>query len=190
MLSEERDLQLIRGLEKYARAAGLGGHSDYIWKSVKDSDDFDTEDQKIAKRIPNLKSEQACGVIYIDEDTPRICRKFMAMTGLFVRNYLDACYVPMSEVVQILMDGGVPESKILLVPDFCFVNVKGKGNVDKLEPVPGWKRELVYSMLVRRQVENHPTVIAIANTDVLRKLYGHEVMQFLTGNYVSLGDGA
>lgn len=187
VLSVEKDQMLIRDLMKYARAAGIAGHPEYIYQSIKGVKGVTKEDLALSRKLPNLKKEGVAGILYVATDLSVITHKFMALTGLMVRNYIDACYMPVVELSQMLMDGGSPTARILFIPDFSVVQGKNRNDISKIEPMLGWKRELFQGCLVKRQSENLQTVIAVASEEALKKVYGPEIHQFILSNYSVVG---
>lgn len=191
VLSPVQDNMLIRGLYKYAEEAGLSGHHHYIWESVKDKPYLTEDDLDLAQELPNLKlSLDKAGMFYTETGKTNnvvISSKFMALTGLMVRNYISALYIPMNELMGLLMENAIPEAKILFVPDFVISNDVKRGQ--KEESVHGWKKELINYLLLKREAENKQTVLYVKDLNLVEQRYGRDIARYIAEKYLHANMG-
>jgi|ERR1035437_3160331 hypothetical protein len=179
LLDPENDAMLIRGINKYAEIAGIGGNPEYIWMSGKKNPDVDNkDDREVINKLFKLKEENHFGVAYLGFDSSLLSRKFMALTGMLLRKYKDAFYSPMSMYVVRLMDSGNPGHEVTFIPDFI-----SEGHSEK---VPEWKQDIVLGLLMEKQASGEILVVGISDIDVLRKVYGVGIYNFIIGNYTSV----
>ena len=173
VLDPSDDAMLIRGLPKYAEAAGLSGNEQFITHTVEDLDFFSDDDWELAQKIPQMLVETTkCGLIYQSDRLSHIPKKFMAFTGVMVRHYIDDCYQPMLNLMDSLeAENYLADSRILFVPDFATWGKKS-GERKKVSFIPQWKRDMLLSYLLRRQSQQKPTVLFIRDEQYAAKFYG------------------
>lgn len=194
VLDEIKDAALIRNLRSYAEAAGLEGNPQFIWQSVKKCPEISKNDKECLRHIKSLITDAGkYGYLYTGEKQPII--KFMAMTGLLVRNYIDATYITMTELIGTLMHGDEPSSRVMFIPDFFITSfstdntVQVRGSLDKKLKaktrldIPDWKREMVYSFLLRRMSQGKITIVYVSDMDIFKNSYGFDIHDFVENHY-------
>lgn len=201
VLDPVHDEMLIRNLDAYAEAAGLAGNPRFIWESVKDKSYLRKSDLEFFSKIFSLEHDEgglACGVMY--EGFQDVSLKFMAGTGLLVRNYINAAYMPMQEVFGLLLDNQFPTARVLFIPDLFMYETESKqknhakynrsgghggASEDKTSfKAYAWKKELLSYLFTKRQAEGWPTVISVSNLGLMQKAYGHEITRFIKDHFV------
>lgn len=182
VLCPTRDEQLIKGLEGYAKVAGIGGHPEYIWQSVKNNETITEEDITLTQRLP-LKREDRLGAVYIGYSLTKLTRKFMALTGLILRNYINAKYITRHALLTDIQEGLDVEGSIIFCPDFYIKSKKGHKN----SPLPQWRKDILMSFFLEKQSEGVDIVLGIYNWSTAEEHYGSEIMSFLENNFVEVG---
>lgn len=195
VLSTVDDAVLIRGIKTYAAAAGLSGNENYIWESVIGNPDITKKDLKIfeSRKIEDNGQVKA-GVVYTGRTD--VHEKFMRLTGLFTRNYINARYMPMFDVFHSLMNDDEINATAIFVPDL-FINETEVEKVNVSSPAKGrksrdkqktkaheWKKELLNYLLVKRQSEGKISVFSISSMDLFEQFYGHEISRFIKDHYL------
>ncbi len=51
------------------------------------------------------------------------------------------------------------------------------------ETVPGWKKDIIFGLLMEKQSVNELMVLGIPEPDDIKKVYGKAMYDFLIGNY-------
>lgn len=144
VLDPVKDERLIAGLSAFAEDAGLQGHPHYIWETIYDKGLPDDEVQLIANWLA-LFDNDIYGLYWTGSQN-KIHKRFMVYTGLITRNYVNATFMNMAELVSILRTGEVPKHRILFIPDF---DTEGQQ----------WIIDLVHSCLIRRYADRKFTCV-------------------------------
>lgn len=181
VLDPEEDEQLIKGLEGYAKIAGIEGHPECIWRSILNNKCVLSNDLDLLDKIP-FKNSDKMGVVYIGYGLSNITRKFMALTGYLVRNYIDARYTDRSTLLQIISEQEDIEGKIFFCPDFYVREKKGAKN----SIMPQWKRDILFSFFLKCQAESKDIILAIQNWGAAEEHYGSEITNFIEDNFMEI----
>lgn len=180
VLDPDRDEQLIKGLEGYARVAGIGGHPEYIWQSVKDKKHVTRKDRVMVKNMPFGRNADHIGVVYEGWPLSVLTKKFMALTGLLVRNYINAKYIHVNRLLSELEEFGEFEGDVIFIPDFQTK----KKTAGKHHPVPTWKRDALLGFLLECEAENVDVIIGIGDSNLCKQHWGAEIMDYINANFV------
>lgn len=184
VLCSESDEQLIKGLEKYAELAGISGNKEYIWESVKDNQFVTKRDEDIVSTLMPFKSKvKKTGAMYIGQPLSGLTKKFMALTGLFVRNYIDARYTTIDTLLDNLEEGYEYNCTVIFIPNF---HPKIKANDKKQYPLPSWKRGKLLSFLLDCQSKNIDVVAGIYSLKALEDYMGQEISDYVKSNFMKL----
>jgi hypothetical protein len=186
VLHPENDSVLIADIVKYCEIAGLSGpQMQYVWRSIKDFPAVTDKDRETAKLIPNLITKHGKhGLVYEHSDLNELSIKFMAMTGLFVRNYLDGRYFPLSALQKLVIEDRTPECRALFIPDFVVDQATDLKGVPSA--MPEWKKEMFLGLLLQRQAAGQVTVLGVSSTNNIKKTWGKSAAEFLDSAYVSV----
>ena len=178
VLDPDRDEQLIKGLEKYASTAGIAGNKEYIWQSVKNTEWITKQDIAVVRLIP-FKKHNSMGAYYNGMALSRLTKKFMMLTGLLVRHYMDARYVSRVSLFKDLQEGLEAGGKVLFIPDWYVSSRKGVKN----SVLPQWMRDIVLSFLLESQAEGKDIIMGIHDWAAAEEHYGPEIMSFIENNF-------
>ncbi len=185
LLDPEKDSGLIQNIHKYAQIAGLSGSPKYIWQSMQGLPEVSEKDIQRAKLIPNLYSKlNKAGMVFSEYNASEIPVKFMAMTGYMIRNYLDARYYPLPALVTEIMEEGAPEPRMLFIPDFVSDHSNSM-NKKSIIAAPDWKKEMLYGLLLQRQADGLPTILAVPEIESILHCFGRTVYDFIQQYYAS-----
>lgn len=184
VLNETKDLQLIRNIDVYAEAAGLAGNPKFIWESIRSRPYVSESDLIIFENLSEtMRENDSHGGVW-SGDVKSVTKKMMALTGLMVRNYINAYFVTMPELTNMLMKDDHPVHKVLFIPDFFVFAPKNKS---KTKDTPDWKRDAVHAFLTRRISNGHLTFIYISDMKQFGQSYGTIMESFIEDNFVDMG---
>ncbi len=184
ILDTDTDEQLIKGLEGYARIAGIGGHPEYIWQSTLDNENVSELDINMVQELMPFKKMGATGAVYVGCHLATLSKKFMALTGLFLRSYVDARYISLSSLLQDLEEGDEIQADILFIANF---HPKIKSGDKKQYALPSWKREALLSFMLDCESNGTDLVIGVFNETAAEEHFGAEIAGFIDSNFLEMG---
>lgn len=110
----------------------------------------------------------------------------MAFTGLLVRNYINSFYLTMPELSNMLMKDEHPVHKCLFIPDMFVYNQKNRG---KVKDIHDWKKDMIYSFLLRRISNGYLTFMYISDLKQFEQAYGTEMQKLVDENFGDMEQG-
>lgn len=117
------------------------------------------------------------GLVLIGKRNP--LANMSAMAGALIRNYID-CRVQMMHTI---MESDPREVTVVAVPNFyLFSSNAGK--------VAQWESPLILEWLYTRFTAGKKAILAVENMEALKNEYGPAIHDFLTDNYICIGDVA
>jgi len=133
--------------------------------------------------IRHLNLGENNGLIFIgNKSQVTIENKMMAMAGAFLRNYINAEFMPLQKLLWLLKDDETPECKVLLIPNFCIeLSDLSSGAV-----LPAWQIATLLGLLYSRLSKNQHTVLAIDSWEALEEQYGKTFVRFFKAHYCIL----
>lgn len=187
VLCPEKDEQLIKGLEKYAGVAGISGNLEYIWQSIKGNKSITKGDRHLVKKCMPFKSNKGKhGAVYVGHPLSGLTKKFMSLTGVFVRSYIDARYMSINALLKLLKEEEELNCTVLFIPNF---HPKIKANDKKHYPLASWQRGELLSFLLDCQSKNIDLVIGIYNIKAAEEHFGQEITDYIQNNFMKIEVG-
>ena len=123
-----------------------------------------------------LYRESVPGLLVIGKpDTGTRCN---AMCGALIRNFIDARVISLIKLLDASEGREVPDPTVMIIPNF-YMSSYGK-------TLPAWKIAAIYDILLQRQAENKPTVIAMDSYAGMQQSYGASISDHLK-NYKGHG---
>ena len=170
ILDKEFHGRLLADLERLSRKAGIPAH--YVWSRLAE---FCTEDE--IAWVRKMRSDEDHGLI-ITSSSPTIpveC-KMMAMTGAFLRNYINARMLSVQEVLAMVKASGGVQPTVALVPNFSM----SKSDSASVAP---WESASLLSWLYSRLVDGQKTVLFVGSMKTLEEVYGEAMLKHLKTHY-------
>ena len=120
------------------------------------------------------------GVAYVGTvKDPDVMTRMMALTGCFLRNYVDAKMMTLQEVIGYIRNNEEPEATVLLIPNFYLPSGE-EGSV------ANWLVSGLYGMLLSRYRDGLQTVVYIQDLERMKKDYGREIAKFMEERYFDI----
>jgi hypothetical protein len=179
---------IIRGMDKYPYIHGIPGNPQYVWRSLLTNPDVSDGERDAIAGIYRLNKKGLCGIVFVGADAGKMSRKFMAFTGLLIREYKDPYYCPMGMYTGLMLEGEVPDHNVFFSPDFISKQVATTRKKEGItEKVPVWKREAWLSHLMEQQAYNNIMALGVSDLDDVEEIYGPAIASFIGGNYQKVG---
>lgn len=168
VLDKSYHQRLVQGLDRWARLAGVP--KKLICTTIKGV----CGEGEIAwlQRLDFYRTDGVLGAVYVGEFDPSVEERFMAITGFLVRNYRDARYTTLQDVVASLRAGDRPGGRTLLIPNFHVSEAVSSKVVADL-----------YGYLLSRQANREMTFLAVESWKALERDYGKRITTFIRRNY-------
>ena len=169
---------ILKDIDGYAERAGLGNNSRYISQSAEGV--LPDNVLKYAVNVKKASSIGKYGGFFTDSTSFNDCNEYMrVMTGLFIRNFIDAKIYSQSQLIQAHRDNVRITATVLLCPNFITPD----------EQTPKWKAGILSDFLVGRQVQGKQTVLYVSSLPSLKANLGGHFVDMIKGSYLSLDGG-
>jgi len=169
VLSKEFHERLLADLTRITKRAGIP--PEFVWSRLSEyCSSEEIEWVKAMKRTP------ASGGVFTGTMDVPVTDKMMAITGLCLRNFTDARYMTLQQVISALKAGTMDAPTVLLIPNFCI----GKAGVDD---IPQWEVSALLGLLYQRQSLGKKTLIYVGSMTALEKNYGQAFKQHIDSHY-------
>lgn len=126
-----------------------------------------------------MKHGKECGVVYVGLENSKVPieDRMLAMTGAFLRNYVNAKFMVVQDVLLQLKKGEMPECTVLLIPNFCLS--KGDGG-----HIASWEVSSLLGLLYSRLGKGLKTVLYVSSMESLVAQYGKPFKSHIDSHYV------
>lgn len=169
ILDREFHARLISGLGHWASIAKIP--EQFVWAKLSQ---YCTEED--VSWVRNMKTTDDAGLVYTGVPTIPIEDKFAAIAGVCLRNYIDARVFTVQEVVSELKNDSMPDSSVILVPNFCL----GKDDSSNVAP---WESSTLLGWLYTRLSKGLKTILYVSDFSVLEGEYGISMVKHLHNHY-------
>lgn len=170
VLNKEYHERLLLDIDTVTATAGIPPQ--YLWARMSDygnSEDLDW--------VRNFKHHGDDGLAILQNKGPvAVPDRMMAMTGAFLRNYIDARVMSVQDVLSHLKNDNMPHPTVLLIPNFCL-GTKDGGHIAP------WEVSSLLGLLYSRLSRNLRTVVYIGSLDAVEKAYGESFRELFDSHY-------
>lgn len=171
VLTPDRHGRMLDELSNITKRAGIKGCPDYLWRPF-DQEAFPTEEKAYLKNFKQLSDVHGLfGLCYIGFPESKISKRMLEVTGLLLRNEVDARYMPRADVLSSFRKTNEVTGSAILIPNFC-PDVSGKSQkMDYLD----YLRETIYDFLLSKLRDGSQVIISATSYHDLEKLYGSSI---------------
>lgn len=170
ILNREYHERLLADIDRVAERAGVP--IQFVWSKLSA---YCTDDD--AAWVRSMRQGHDAGLAYTGKVSKKpVPDRMMAITGVCLRNYMDARFMTVQQVTQALKAGTMPNPTVLLIPNFCM----GQQGVDD---IPQWEVSALLGILYSRLAKNLKTVLYIGSMAALEKNYGVAFKQHIQAHY-------
>ena len=152
---------LLGDLEFYTNIAGIP--SSMVLKPM--SDFCGEEEQNYVSRYRSLPDADIFGLIYTGQANAITAHtKMMAMTGAYLRNFIDARLLSVQDVIR-MVKGHETQPTVLLIPNFFIQEGRGGRQAQ-------WEIPELLGLLLDRHAAEKQTVVYVDSVVDMAKEYG------------------
>lgn len=169
IMDKDYHARLIAGLEGVARVAGIPPFMAWSRMSQYCSD----EDMKWFRK---MRDDQEAGLVYVGHHAIPVEDKMMAITGAFLRNYIDARIMVVQDIIKRMKTDTMPSPAVLLIPNF-FLEKGGGGDI------PTWEVSSLLGLLYSRMAQGLKTVLYVGSMTALEQSYGTAFKKHIETHY-------
>ena len=164
VLDPVRHARLLQDIDHLAHTAGVAvPFIKYSMIPLCDSIEIDF--------VTNFRLYKATthGLLLIGKDDD--AERCFAMCGAFVRNFIDARVMTLTQVLDKAEDNAMPDPTVLIIPNFY--------NTSFGKTLPAWKLSALYDVLLRRGAESRATILAMDSFTSMKLAYGANIASYL-----------
>lgn len=118
------------------------------------------------------------GMVYLG-GCGNVADRMMAVAGACLRNYIDARMFTIQEVVDGLKDHSLPDSRVMLVPNFFLMKTEGGD-------LPSWQTSSLLGWLYSRYSSGKYTVLYVYSLNELASGYGVSFKDHIKQHYIPI----
>jgi hypothetical protein len=155
VLHKQHHDRLVANIDQIALRAGLGvQHRHLIWTSA----DLNTAEMQFCEASVLMARAKApwtlpkIGLCYTKSQADAE-QKMLVMTGLLVRNFVDARVMSRMDIVAERKAGGSIDATVVMVPDYAMP--------EYVESMPTWERQHMMEFIHQRIREGLPTCVFV-----------------------------
>lgn len=161
--------RLIADLPSLAQTAGIPAR--FVWAPLSKYCNGAAFDW-----VANMASSESAGMVYIGKMPTPVEDTMMAITGAFMRNYLDARMMTVQDVLARLKTDSMPEPRVLLIPNFCLDKAEGGD-------IASWQVANLLGLLYSRMAKDLKTILYCGSIASLEKAYGSAFRDHIEAHY-------
>lgn len=121
VLTPDKHSRLLDALSAVTLRAGIQANPDYVWKSFKTGEFGEVETAYLQGFKTSAKEEGIFGYVYFEYPSYLVTKRMMEVTGLLLRNEVDARFVTRHDVLRRMRLEGDYSGSAILIPNFCIV---------------------------------------------------------------------
>lgn len=165
--------RLVLNLPMYATQAGIPEH--FIYHSS-----LDVLNKKELKYLKNWSKHSSNGIsgCYYEGDVNCI-DKMYAMCGVLTRNFKEAKFLTLQDLIAMIKAGNEPKSRLICIPNFAMSKEQG-GNV------PTWELANVFSWLLNHHTHGRQAVLYFEDISLVEKQYGGMLRTHIENHFINL----
>jgi hypothetical protein len=173
-LKPDKHGPLVERLDTYAHVAGLaGGNRRFLWEPLKDFSQLELE---VLRDSHRLSEKGMFGLLYVGNSSGVAVNRLMAITGCFVRNFVDARYMTVETALKIYAEEKTIPGKVTCIPNL-FVSGCSLG----------WQKGMVYDFLLHHMSQGKLLFAYVQDLKGAGSEYGQSAFDHLSTRFFKVG---
>ena len=161
--------RLILGMQGFCETANV--HPNFVHTSM--SKHCTPIDMDYVRYFKKYRNENVAGLCITGANSENRC---MAITGAFVRNFIDGRLITLNQLIDGAKDQSLVDPSVMVVPNL-FVQTTGKA-------LTAWQIQSIYDVLLARYTRNRPTVVYVQSMEALGTAYGEVIKSHLIDHFI------
>ena len=105
--------------------------------------------------------------------------RMYSMVGVLIRNFIDARFITLQDLIKEIKSGNLPKSKLICIPKFALDKSEG-GNVAT------WEMSNVLSWMLNSHSQGRQVVIYVETLDYINQQYGGVLRTHIDNHFLEL----
>ena len=105
--------------------------------------------------------------------------RMYSMVGVLIRNFIDARFITLQDLIKEIKSGNSPKSKLICIPNFALDKSEG-GNVAT------WEMSNVLSWMLNSHSQGRQVVIYVETLDYINQQYGGVLRTHIDNHFLEL----
>lgn len=173
VLTPDIHRQLVEDLDGIAASARIPPRC--IYKSAKGV--CTQAELDWAKNFRVQREQGIDGMVYTGAEN--VMPRMMALTGIFLRNFINAKLYPVQDLCALLKTHSPPPETVVVVPNF-FVGKSSGGDI------ASWQVSYLLGWLYDRKAEGKSTVVAVESMASMKVEYGRPFFDLIKESYIEV----
>ncbi len=173
ILNYKKHWRMVQNIGMYAEQSGIPEYFIYnTSEGILYSDDVEY--------LEGLGGQQAKGISgAVFEGKNNFIDRMYCMVGVLTRNFIDARFITLQDLIKEIKAGNSPKSKLICIPNFALDKSEG-GNVAT------WEMSNVLSWMLNSHSQGRQVVIYVESLDYINQQYGGVLRTHIDNHFLEL----
>lgn len=173
ILNYKRHWRMVQNIGMYAEQSGIPEY--FIYNSSEGI--LLPKDIKYLEEFGGHQEKGVSGAVLISN--PNFLDRMYSMVGVLTRNFIEARFITLQDLIKELKAGNSPKSKLICIPNFALDKSEG-GNVAT------WEMSNVLSWVLNSHSQGRQVVIYVEAMDYINQQYGGVLRTHIDNHFLEL----
>jgi len=173
ILKYKKHWRMVQNIEMYAEQAGIPEY--FIYNTSEGV--LLSKDVKYLEGFGVHQSKGISGAVI--EGKHNFIDRMYSMVGVLTRNFVDARFITLQDLIKEIKSGASPKSKLICIPNFALDKSEG-GNVAT------WEMSNVLSWVLKSHSQGRQVVLYVETLDYINQQYGGVLRTHIDNHFLEL----
>ena len=173
ILNYQKHWRMVSNIEMYAEQSGI---PEYFIYHTSEGILLPKDVEYLEKFSSHFINGISGAVI---ESNHNFMDRMYSMVGVLIRNFIDARFITLQDLIKEIKSGNSPKSKLICIPNFALDKSEG-GNVAT------WEMSNVLSWMLNSHSQGRQVVIYVETLDYINQQYGGVLRTHIDNHFLEL----
>jgi len=173
ILKYQKHWRMVQNIGMYAEQAGI---PEYFIYNTSEGVLLET-DVAYLEEFSSQFSKGISGAVI--EGKENFLDRMYSMVGVLIRNFIDARFITLQDLIKEIKAGNPPKSKLICIPNFALDKSEG-GNVAT------WEMSNVLSWMLNSHSQGRQVVVYVETLDYINQQYGGVLRTHIDNHFLEL----
>lgn len=173
ILNYQKHWRMVSNIEMYAEQSGIPEY--FIYHTSEGI--LLPQDVKYLEEFSSQFIKGISGAVF--EGKENFIDRMYSMVGVLIRNFVDARFITLQDLIKEIKSGNSPKSKLICIPNFALDKSEG-GNVAT------WEMSNVLSWMLNSHSQGRQVVIYVETLDYINQQYGGVLRTHIDNHFLEL----
>lgn len=173
ILNYQKHWRMVQNIGMYAEQSGIPEY--FIYHTSEGI--LESKDVEYLEKFSNHFINGISGAVI--ESNHNFIDRMYSMVGVLIRNFIDARFITLQDLIKEIKSGNSPKSKLICIPNFALDKSEG-GNVAT------WEMSNVLSWMLNSHSQGRQVVIYVETLDYINQQYGGVLRTHIDNHFLEL----